>query len=495
MVAYGTLGKASAIKLYMGANDEPAYIQDEVSKQLQEYELAVKHAEDDEKNEIDINNYISEEYSHYVEDSKPYQGIIVSKSSHPCAHLLLNGDIKEEIGLIKCESKQKKTSVLCACIDGATADHFGYLKTDLLIVDVVGLTEEIWERIGEESISNNELERRVACEEGEKAWEIYEKGLTLCVNQCEKEKTKQKCMKYKMHSTAELARFVAAIRPGFSSLLNNFLDRKPYTTGVPQLDEVLEDSAHYMLFQESIMAYLNWLGIDMKETYQIVKKISKKYYLKYPEEMDKLMARLEPKWKEIVGDDEESMNNFKKTGKVMNDAGSYAFNSSHSYCVGNDGLEIAYLKAYHPFETYECCLNRYDKKKKKDKVAALEQEMLEGFGIETGILEWGRNNTRFSMDKDNNCINPCLTAIKGIGKDVPSDLWNLYNKVKDNKNYSFINLLTDLKDTSVDNGMLETLIKLDYFKPFGKSGKLLKIKNIYNLLYGRKQFDKNKLIV
>ena len=170
MVAYGTLAKASAIKLYMGANDEPAYIQDEVSKQLQEYELAVKHAEDDEKNEIDINNYISEEYSHYVEDSKPYQGIIVSKSSHSCAHLLLNGDIREEIGLIKCESKQKKTSVLCACIDGATADHFGYLKTDLLIVDVVGLTEEIWERIGEESISNNELERRAACEEGEKAW-------------------------------------------------------------------------------------------------------------------------------------------------------------------------------------------------------------------------------------------------------------------------------------------------------------------------------------
>jgi DNA polymerase III alpha subunit len=158
------------------------------------------------------------------------------------------------------------------------ADHYKYLKTDLLIVDVVGLTETIWERIGEKSITNNELEKILASEQGSKAWDIYEKGYTLCVNQCEKDGTKNKCKKYKMKNTAELSAFEAGIRPGFRSLINNFLDRKPYTTNVPQLDEILKDSYSYMLYQESIMAFLNWLGIEMKETYDIVKKISKKIY-------------------------------------------------------------------------------------------------------------------------------------------------------------------------------------------------------------------------
>ena len=55
----------------------------------------------------------------------------------------------------------------------------------------------------------------------------------MCVNQCEKEGTKHNCMRYKMKNTAELSAFVAGVRPGFRSLFNNFLDRKPYTTHVP----------------------------------------------------------------------------------------------------------------------------------------------------------------------------------------------------------------------------------------------------------------------
>ena len=50
-----------------------------------------------------------------------------------------------------------------------------------------------------------------------------------------------------------MAAYVAAIRPGFASLLNNFIERKPYSTGVDELDELLKDSFHYLMYQESIM--------------------------------------------------------------------------------------------------------------------------------------------------------------------------------------------------------------------------------------------------
>lgn len=498
MLAFGALQKSSAVKMYMRTENIDAEIQNEVTKQLREYDKAIKHCEtEEEKEEINIEDYISEEYVKYVELSKPYQGIIVQKSPHPCAHLLLNGDIREEIGLLRCESKSTGKSVLTACIEGTMADHYKFLKTDLLIVDVVGLTEAIWERIGEPSPSNNKLEKLLASDEGNKAWDIYANGYTLCVNQCEKEGTKNKCKKYKMKNTAELSAFVAGIRPAFSSLINNFLERKPYTTGEAQLDEVLKDSYHYMLYQESIMAFLNWLGIDMKETYDIVKKISKKVYQKHPEEMEKLKNKCRPQWINNIGND----NNFETIWKVMNDAGSYAFNSAHSYCVGNDGAEIAYLKAYYPYETYEVCLNWFTKKKNKDKVSALKQEM-KHFGIKEGSLKYGLDNRQFTLDKENSCIHPSLSCIKGMGKNVAEELYIISQNCK---NISFYELLKILfpkdKDIdfekyyrsiglttkpSIDSSMLETLIKLDYFNDFGKQEKLLKYVELYNMFEGKK---------
>lgn len=478
MIAFGALKKSSAIKLYMGAEGIDASIQNEVSKQLQEYDKAIKHCEtEEEKDEIDITKYISKEYVHYVADSKPYQGIIIQKSAHPCAHLLLNGDIREEIGLFRCESKSTGKSILTACIEGIMADHYKFLKTDLLIVDVVGLTEAIWKRIGRPSPSNNELERLLSSNEGEKAWDIYANGHTLCINQCEKEGTKNKCMKYKMKNTAELSAFVAGIRPAFSSLLNNFLERRTYSTGVIELDNILKDSFHYMMYQESLMAYLNWLGIEMKETYDVIKKISKKKFK--PQDLEDLRIKCKKQWIINVGNDDK----FDATWKVMNDAVSYAFNSAHSYCVGNDGAEIAYTKAYYPYETYEVCLNWFDKKKNKDKVSALKEEMKTAFGIEMGKLKFGLDNRKFTIDRENNCINPSLTSFKSMGKNVADELYELsQNNTYDN----FYDLLKDVNNTSVNKTMLDILIKIDYFSDYGNSQKILDFIQYYNLLEGKK---------
>jgi len=478
MIAYGALKKSSAIKLYMGAEGIESTIQNEVSKQLQEYDKALKYCEtEEEEEEIDIYDYITKEYVKYVGLSKSYQGIIIQKSSHPCAYLLLSGDIREEIGIMRCESKTTKKSVLTACIDGNMAELYKYLKTDLLIVDVVGLTDDIWKRIGKPSITNNQLEVLLASEEGKKAWDIYANGYTLCVNQCEKEGTKLKCMRYKMTDTAQLSAFVAAIRPAFKSLINNFLSRKAYSTGVPALDEVLKDSFRYMLYQESIMAYLNWLGIEMKETYDIVKKISKKKFA--PEVLKELENRCKIQWIKNVGNDK----GFIETWTVMEDAVSYAFNSAHSYCVGNDGAEIAYLKAYYPYETYEVALNRFDAKKNKDKVGFLKVEMKKAFDINEGELKFGLDNRKFTLDKKNKCINPSLPSIKNMGKNSADDLYELS---QNNKYTNFFDLLIDIKKTSIDKTMLDILVKIDYFKDFGNAQKILDFIVYFNLFFTKK---------
>ena len=54
-------------------------------------------------------------------------------------------------------------------------------------------------------------------------------------------------------------------------MINKYLE-----TGEKQVDLLLEDSAHYALFQESLMKVLNFCEMPMGETYSVIKAISKK---------------------------------------------------------------------------------------------------------------------------------------------------------------------------------------------------------------------------
>ena len=59
-----------------------------------------------------------------VEIAKKYIGAIVSASVHPCAHLLMNADIREELGIVRVGN------ALCVMITSSEADEYKYLKND-----------------------------------------------------------------------------------------------------------------------------------------------------------------------------------------------------------------------------------------------------------------------------------------------------------------------------------------------------------------------------
>lgn len=85
--------------------------------------------------------------------------------------------------------------------------------------------------------------------------------------------------KYKPKSITDLSSAVAFIRPGSSSIVNKLVDREPFTFGIKEIDDILFSHTgigSYVLYQESIMEMLNYAGIDKKETYSLLKSISKK---------------------------------------------------------------------------------------------------------------------------------------------------------------------------------------------------------------------------
>lgn len=70
--------------------------------------------------------------------------------------------------------------------------------------------------------------------------------------------------------------WVAGIRPSFASMKSYFLNREPFSYGIPTFDKLLETSDNFVLFQESIMATLQYAGYPEDVTYGLLKAIAKK---------------------------------------------------------------------------------------------------------------------------------------------------------------------------------------------------------------------------
>lgn len=391
MIAYGTLKRLSAWKMYCRASNLSFDIANGIGDKLKAYESAVKYAEDDE--EIALSDYIPEEYRELAAASEQYMGVIDSISPHPCAYLLCREDIRREIGIIRINSKGgKKKTVYAAFIDGATAEQFGYLKNDLLLVEVVKTNNEAFKRIGMEQPDVNELLRLTA--QDKETWRMYAEGLTMGLNQVEQPKTREKVMQYKPKSITELASFVAAVRPAFKSMLPIFLARKHFDYGIPAFDSLIqtrEMSSSFILFQEQLMKTLQHAGFSAPESCVAIKAIGKKH----PEKVLPLKQRF------LEGFAAKSdLEAAERVWRIIEDATSYLYNSSHAVCVALDSLYGAWLKAHHPLEYYTTLLSGYAAKGDKDRISLAKEEMRKGFGIRVVPCKFRQDNRDFYIDHE-----------------------------------------------------------------------------------------------
>lgn len=384
--------------------------------------------------------------------------------------LVYDKDVSEEVGLVKTEDG------MCCLLDGYNCDKFKYLKNDLLTVTVWSTIRSVYELLDEDVPSIREFNKLLDY----KTFDIYKNGLTCTINQCDSDWASPLVKKYAPKSLAEMSAFVAGIRPGFASLLDNFLERKPYTTHVEELDDLLEDSYHYLMYQESIMKYLIWLGIEEKETYDIIKKISKKKFKE--KELEELKTKLLKGWIKVVGEEE----GFNETWKVVEDASRYSFNASHSLSYAYDSLYGAYLKSHYPLQYYTVSLNTFDGDERRTRILTKE---LSYFGIKLKRPKFRYSKSEYLMDKESNSIYKGIKSYKYLNEQVSNELYDLRNKVYNN----FIELLEDLLHISIDNRQLDILIKLGFFEEFGKTQYLLNIVKIFNKLYDKKVLNLTKL--
>ena len=488
LLALGTLKFKAAWKMYARAYNVEPDTANEVSKQIDRYETAKKHAEDGET--VDIHKYIEPKYQELVDGCKKYLGIYDTAKGHPCGCLCYEGDIESDIGISLCKSEATGKEVLVANIESGTIDAFGYLKQDYLIVDSIGLTYDIYKEAGIELFTVNQLLEKIAHDDA--TWQIYADGYTQCVNQCEQPKSTQKVMRYKPKNIAELTQFIAAIRPSFQSMYQIFEQRQHFDYGIKALDDLLQDeycSSSFILYQESLMKVLGFAGFPMSETYTIIKAISKK--------KDYIIKDAKPKFIKNFAqaildtgetdDDNKAHELADKVWTIIENSAAYGFNSAHAYCMAIDSVTIAYLKAHYPLEFYKCVLQRFTDKGEKDKVALIKQEMLKR-GYKLKDIQFGDDNRAFNIDRSNNCIVQTMASIKDMPKSAPEALYVLGKSDIKNRAALYQALMDDPR---INKKAIEILFHLGYFNKFAQPNRLIAEYEIYQKYISAKVLTKS----
>lgn len=488
LLALGTLKFKAAWKMYARAYNVEPDTANEVSKQIDRYETAKKHAEDGET--VDIHKYIEPKYQELVDGCKKYLGIYDTAKGHPCGCLCYEGDIESDIGISLCKSEATGKEVLVANIESGTIDAFGYLKQDYLIVDSIGLTYDIYKEAGIEPFTVNQLLEKIAHDDA--TWQIYADGYTQCVNQCEQPKSTQKVMRYKPKNIAELTQFIAAIRPSFQSMYQTFEQRQHFDYGIKALDDLLQDeycSSSFILYQESLMKVLGFAGFPMSDTYTIIKAISKK--------KDYIIKDAKPKFIKNFAqaildtgetdDDNKAHELADKVWTIIENSAAYGFNSAHAYCMAIDSVTIAYLKAHYPLEFYKCVLQRFTDKGEKDKVALIKQEMLKR-GYKLKDIQFGDDNRAFNIDRANNCIVQTMASIKDMPKSAPEALYELGKSDIKNRAALYQALMDDNR---INKKAIEILFCLGYFDKFAQPNRLITEYEIYQKYISAKVLTKS----
>ncbi|ARM67709.1 DNA polymerase III alpha subunit [Lactococcus phage LW81] len=250
MIAYGTMQEKDAFKTYCRGLDIPKNEYWTIADDLERW---VK----------------TDKWRDIIKTSQQFIGVVTSFSPHPCSSLLLSDPISRKIGVIK-----TKEGVDVALIGSYDSDVYKYLKNDLLVVTVWDIIAKVCKELDIEIPDVRTLTKLV--ENNDKVWDLYKDGMVATLNQAGTPSGKPQVMQYKPQSVRELSMWVAGIRPSFASMKSYFLNRQPFSYNIPAFDKLLKDSDNFVLFQESIMATLQFAGYEEDVTYGLLKAIAKK---------------------------------------------------------------------------------------------------------------------------------------------------------------------------------------------------------------------------
>ena len=412
-----------------------------------------------------------DEYPQLFEYASKLSGLPKSFGVHPCGKCIT---IQQADYYNATEwNDGKNTWVLQG--DMRSADDLGLVKADFLglrtldvIYDTLEMIGKDYEYIAPHKINMNDV----------KVWNEFASGNTDCIFQFESPGMKQMLKEMKCNCMDELSAANALYRPGSKNFIPNYINRKNGTEAIeylhPDLEPILKNSYSIIVFQEQLIEIGRLAGLRNPD--ELRKATAKK--------KPKLMAKIEPELKSGLmkrGWTEGQVTQLWNTILLF---ASYSFNKSHSSAYGLTAYITMYLKVHHTNEFFTACINSYDGDIKNVVKTINEAKRM---GVDIRFDKW-QNATGETVCHDN-VVWLGTNTMKGFGKNVATGL----KELSQNQYNDFTAFLIDANaNPNIDKTQLELLITLGWFNQFGGSGKLSRIYKLFENIYGRKQFAKDK---
>ena len=460
-------------------------------------------------NLVDIDEELArKQYPDIFELVDLVNGTIVSVGSHPCGCVVSPDTVSDKIGTFTTSTSIYPISQIYM----KEIDSLNYVKLDLLRLDTIEIINETCKLAGIERLTPDNMDitdvnvwnsmrddtTQIFQWEG-KTGDDYIKKLLSDENIKKFQEVDDNVDRMTLLSIGN-----SAIRPAGASYREDLANGVVRKSGSDAIDEFLKPTFGYLVFQCQIIDFLHqYCGFTMGEADLVRRHFAKKTgteddipvikdggYMKDKDGNEKkdhyikgFIATMREKYGMPKEEAEDAIVAFLQ---VIIDASKYLFSLNHSQPYSYEGYACGWLRYYYALEFITVSMNINIGK--EDKTIALTN-FAKKIGIEIRPPKFRHSKSKYFCDKKENCIYKGIGSIKFMNDKVADELYELRNNNYDD----FIDLLISLSKTSINSRQLDILIKLDFFQEFGNPNQLLRYTQLFNDIYSKKQFKKEKI--
>lgn len=450
----------------------------------------------------DSEDEMREQYPELFEYVDIVNGTIVSVGSHPCGMVVAPHDVRPMFGTFRTSTSKYPISQ----INMKEIDSLNYVKLDLLNLDTIELINETCklagiERLTPDNVDINDVDVWNSIRDD--TTQIFQWEGTTGDRYIKKLLSDENIEKFKevdenVDRMTLLSIGNSAIRPAGASYRDDLANGIVRKSGSEAIDDFLKPTFGYLVFQCQIIEFLHqYCGFTMGEADIVRRHFAKKtgtdkdipiikdggYMTKGGHYIKGFIATMKEKYNMPKEEAEDAIVAFLQ---VIIDASRYLFSLNHSQPYSYEGYISGYLRYYYPTEFITTALNI--NKDKEDKTIAITNYANKR-GIKISPIKFRYSKADYSCDAKSKTVYKGMQSIKFMNAKSADELYELGKNNYD----SFIDLLIDIKNTSVDSRQIELLTKLDFFSEFGEPNELLKQIEQFNNIYSKKQFKKYKL--
>ena len=457
---------------------------------IQETQLISDAVYQDENGKFTIDEEWRNKYPELFNYVDIVNGTIVSVGNHPAGLVVSPFPIDEYFGTFTTGTNQYPISQ----INMKEVDSLNFVKLDVLGLDNVGLINETCKMIGIDRFTPDNVDYNDI-----NVWNSIRDDCTL-IFQFESDSGAAYVKQLFSDETIANIRAVnpnfsyidlmsmanGAIRPAGASYRDQLAKGIFRDNGHKALNDFLASTLSYLVYQEQIMDFLHsFCGYTMGQADIVRRGFAKK------SGTEKFIPDIKKGFNKTMLEkygvqEEESNILIENFIKVIEDASSYLFSFNHALPYSFIGYICGYLRYYYPLEFLTAALNIFEGK--EDKTLSIT-EYARKVRIPILPIKFRHSTSDYTYDKKTNSIYKGIASIKFLNDKVADSL----QEVKDKDYNNFIELLIDIKDMPINSKQLDILVKLNFFEEFGEINTLLKQVELFNNIYDKKQFKKDKL--